>query len=302
MIRRLALAAVAATACTRLPAPADPDAGRLFRDLERQVTANATIGWSSDKLEIDGIAKSTLESTCRVDPLARRALARWLDSEVRTRGGPVEEAWRRAGKDLAKVDDLIVLTRVAKLLARTEELANDCPFWIEVEHPFRGRQISDGRWEVSLGGGGKGIAVHQAGHDDLSAGGAGRLMIGRAFDPIHAVFAGVEFGASAQFPKDALGERTSLLLGVDVVVPVAYRHTFTNAYVEAELGYLARANETDWRRFDRGVHVGVAVGARALRTRWVFPGAAFGISYERTFDDDVTLLKIGGRVAFDLDL
>ncbi|MBA3539714.1 MAG: hypothetical protein H0T79_08785, partial [Deltaproteobacteria bacterium] len=61
-LMQLALAAIAAAGCARLPAPADPTARVLFRDLEREVTVTATTGWSSDKLEIDGMVKSTLDS------------------------------------------------------------------------------------------------------------------------------------------------------------------------------------------------------------------------------------------------
>ena len=55
---------------------------------------------------------------------------------------------------------------------------------------------------------------------------------------------------------------------------------------------------------DHGVHFGIAFGARALRTRFVFPGAAFGLSWERLFldGDDVTMMKVGVRAALDLDL
>ena len=50
--------------------------------------------------------------------------------------------------------------------------------------------------------------------------------------------------------------------------------------------------------------MGAALGARALRTRFFFPGAAFGISWERAFvtGEDETLLKVGARVTFDLQL
>ncbi len=300
--RVLSFAALALVGCAKLPAPRDPTERLLFRDLERIVTVTATTGWGPDKLEVDGIAKPVLDSTCRVDPLARRALARWLDGEIRRRGGPVEDAYRRAGKDLDAVGDLLVLARVQLVLARAEELANDCPFWLEPEHPFRGRQTSEHRWVVSIGGGGKAIAVRQGDRADVSAGGAGRLVIGRAFADGHALYAGLELGASASFPKNALGERTGLVFGADVVAPLVYRRTFTNTYFELEGGYLARTNELDWRRFDHGVHAGFAFGGRALRTRWVFPNAAIGVSWERTFDDDVTLVKLGGRVTFDLDL
>jgi hypothetical protein len=289
--------------CARRPAPVQPSQRALFRDLEREVTVAAATGWSIDRIEIDKIVESALQSTCRVDPLARRLLKEWLDDEIARQGGPVEEAYRKRGKSLGEIDDLLVLTRVRLLLVRAEELANDCPFWLEPEQPFRGRQISDGRWQITLGGGGKGIVVVQGDRVDLSFGGAGRLLVGRNFEDGDALYVGVEGGANATFPKDSSGARTSLVIGADFVVPVVYRRTLTNTYVELEAGWLGRTNEQDWGAFDHGVHVGAAVGARALRTRFLFPGAAFGISWERSFaDTDITTLKVGARVAFDLDL
>jgi hypothetical protein len=296
--------ALALAACGPRPAPRDPTTRTLFRDLERHVTVAATTGWGSDKLEIEEMLEASLDSVCRVDPLARRSLAAWLESEIARLGGPVEQAWRERGKDLARVGDLLVLTRVKLLLTRTEELAGDCPFWIEPEYPFRGRQISEQRFVVTFGGGGKGTVVRQGDRVDLNAGGAGRLLVGRAFSDGHALFTGLELGASASFPKSETGERGALVIGADLVAPLVYRRTLTNAYFELEGGWLGRSSEEDFGDIDHGVHLGAAIGARALRTRIVFPGAAFGISWERTFQagEDVTLLKVGARVTFDLDL
>ena len=190
------------------------------------------------------------------------------------------------------------------MLARAEEVANECPFWIDAQEPFRGRQISNSRWQVSFGGGGKGIVVQQGEHEDFHAGGAGRLLFGRTFASGNALYTGIEIGASAAFPRDENGERSTLVIGADFVAPLVYRRTLRNAYFEFEGGWLGHSTEADWSDFDHGVHVGFAFGARALRTRFVFPGAALGISYERTFldGDDVRTIKVGARVAFDLDL
>jgi hypothetical protein len=291
-------------ACARRPAPSDPTTRVLYRDLERHVTVAATTGWGADRLEIEDLLESSLDSTCRTAPPVRRGLRAWLDAEIARLGGPVERAWRERGKDLGRVDDLLVVTRVQRLLARTEELAADCPFWLEPEPAFRGRQISENRFVLAFGGGGKLIGVRQGERSDLNAGGAGRILFGRAMAEGNALLTGLEVGASAAFPRDATGERTSLVIAADLVAPVVYRKTFTNSYLELEAGWLGRTSERDWTAFDHGVHVGVALGARALRTRFLFPGAAFGASWERTFQDgdDVTLLKFGARVAFDLDL
>ncbi len=296
--------ALALAACGPRPAPRDPTPRTLFRDLERHVTVAAATGWGSDRLEIEAMLESTLESVCRVDPLARRSLAGWLDAEIARLGGPVERAWRERGKDLSRVEDLLVLTRVSRLLARAEELAGDCPFWLEPEEPFHRRQVSERRFVLTFGGGGKGTVVRQGDRVDLSAGGAGRLLLGRAFSDGHALFAGIELGGSASFPKDDTGARGGLVISADLVAPVVYRRTLTNAYFELEGGWLGRSSEDDFGAIEHGLHVGAAIGARALRTRIVFPGAAFGISWERTFQagEDVTLLKVGARVTFDLDL
>jgi hypothetical protein len=298
------LAACGLAACARRPAPVEPSERVLVRDLERLVTVTATTGWGVDRLEVEGLLDSTLDSVCRVDPMARRAVLGWLDSEILRLGGPVEAAWKQRGKQLARVDDLLVLTRMRLVLAHAEDRAGDCPFWLEPEVPFHGRQVSEHRFQLSFGGGGKGIVVQQGDRVDVNFGGAGRLLFGRMFEHGHGLYLGVELGGSAAFPKDASGTRSALVIGVDLVTPLVYRHTFTSSYVELETGWLGHATEQDLGAIDHGVHVGAAFGARALRTRFLFPGAALGVSWERTFlgGDDLTTIKIGARVAFDLDL
>ncbi len=296
---------VLAAGCART-LPPDRSAAALYRDLERQVTVSAAAGWSVDRIEVDKLLGAALDSACRVDPLARRALSEWLDERIRAAGGSPAEAWRARGKKMSRVRELLTMYRVRLLLDRAEEVAAmDCPFWVEVEEPFRGRQISDDRWHLTLGGGGKGMLVHQGEETDFSAGGAGRLLVGRSFGSRSGLYAGLEMGATASFPKDELGNRGQLELGVDLVAPLVYRHTLTSAYVEGELGWLGRTTEDDLQRFDHGIHVGVSMGGRALRTRFFFPGAALSLSWERTFTDDdadLTTIKVGARVAFDIDL
>lgn len=307
VLSRIALlAAVGMVGCART-LPPDRSASSLYRDLERNVTVEAAKGWSIDRLEIEHLLGGALDSVCRVDPLARRALGEWLDEQMRARGGSPEAAWRARGKKLARVRALLTMHRVRLLLERAEEVAaNDCPFWLEPEEPFRGRQISDDRWTITVGGGGKGMVVHQADRTDFSAGGAGRLLVGRTFGTRSALYTGLEIGATASFPKDEFGNRGDLQLGLDVVAPLVYRHTLTNAYLETAVGWLGRTTEQDLARVDHGVHVGLSLGGRALRTRFFFPGAAVSLSWERAFarddDDDLTTIKLGARVAFDIDL
>ncbi len=304
MSRQLVVLIALGAACSRTPAPNEPTERALFRDLERQVTVAAATGWGIDRLEVEGMLDTALDSVCRVDVLGRRGLSEWLDAEIGRKGGPVDKAWRARGKKLSNVGDLLVLHRVKLLLARADALSLDCPFWLEPELPFEGRQISESTWQLTFGGGGKASAVQQGSEQDLSFGGAGRLLIGRMFKDGDGLYAGLELGASAQFPKDAMGERTSLQIGADLVAPIVFRRTLTNTYFELEAGWLGHSTEEDWTRFDHGVHVGFAFGGRALRKRFLFPGAALAWSLERLFvdGDDLLTMKIGARVAFDLDL
>jgi hypothetical protein len=301
---RAAVVAVLVTACSRVPAPKDPTERALFLDLDRQVTVAATTGWRIDHYEIESMLEAALDSVCRVDELGRRGLRDWLDAEIQRLGGPVEVAWEKRGKKLSKVERLLELTRVRMLLQRAMEASVDCPFWVEPENPFIGRQVSEERWQLSLSTGGTASALQQGDQQDISAGGNGRLLFGRMFRTGDGLYIGGEVGGSAQFPKDAMGDRTSLEIGVDLLTPLVYRRTLLNAYWEVEGGWLGHATEKDWTAIDSGVHVGIAVGGRALRQRFVFPGAAFSIAYERLFldGDDLTILKFGARVTFDWDL
>lgn len=300
----LAVLAALAAACARHVPPTRP-AASLYRDLERIVTVAEAAGWHIDRIEVDGVLSQALESACRVSPEERAALAGWLDRVIADAGGPVERAYQVRGRDLDEVSDLLTLSRIRLVLARAAAVAAaDCPFWMERSGEFAGRQISDGRWQLSGGGGGKGIYARKGGAGDLRFGGAGRILIGRGFGARAALFTGVELGGSGAFPRNDAGERGALVIGYDAVVPLVYRHTLVNSYWEVEGGWLGTGTEED-TDIESGIHLGAAFGARALKTRFFFPGAAIGASWERTFPEAGApqySVKIGLRAAFDIDL
>ncbi len=300
------LSTALAAACART-LPPERSAAALYRDLERIVGLQTTAGWQIDRVEVEQILPATLMSLCRVEPETRTSLLRWLDERIAALGGPVEDAYANRGRKLSRVKTLLLATRIRMVLARAmDAAAQDCPFWLDPTPSFRGRQISDGRWQLSLGGGGKGILVSQGGKQDIYFGGAGRILFGRGIDDRWSLYAGAEAGASASFPRDDEGGRGALVLGVDLVAPVVARYRFVNSYLEAEGGYLARVTEDEHEPV-HGMHIGAAFGGRATRTRWFFPGAVFAVSYERTFPrqsqgEPLQTLKLGFRVAFDVDL
>jgi hypothetical protein len=293
-----------AASCART-LPATRPASILFRDLERVVTVAEAAGWDIDRLEVDGVMGDALKSLCRVPRGERELLLVWLDGRIAELGGPVDEAWRARGKRLDAVDELLTLTRIRLVLEAAMEKADaDCPFWMEPSAGFRGRQISDDRWQLELQSGGKGIVTMQGGEYDVTGGGVGRLMITRNLGMRWALSVGGEIGAGADFEKNELGERNNLVFGFDLVAPVVLRWRSVNTFYELEVGPLGHFTETA-PDIVPGVHVGVAVGAQYLRQRWFLPGAAFAITYERTFPDDddaLHVIKIGVRVGLDVDL
>lgn len=295
--------AVVLAACART-LPGDPAAGSLYRDLERMVTVSVTEGWDIDRTELEMLLSTALMSACQVPPEQRRELAAWLDARIVAAGGPVDEAWRARGKQIRNVETLLELTRIRGLLAAAEVAAADCPFWLEPRASFPGRQITDDRWILSFEGGGKGIASRRGdSRIEVTGGGAGRVLIGRTFGSRLGAHTGLELGGSADFPRDAMGNRGALVFAADVVVPLLFRWHLLNSYFEIETGYLLHLTETDTDAVS-GVRVGLAFGGRALRRRWLIPGVAFAISYERTFpaadEDPLHLVKLGLRVTIDL--
>lgn len=283
--------------------PQDRSSATLHRDLERLVELAGADGWDIDRTEVEDTLPGALLSVCRTNPATRANLKQWLDTQLGKQGGSAKAAYEAHGRDLDEIEDVLLLSRVRLLLARSLEVADaDCPFWIHPEQPFRGRQILDDRWLLSVGGGGKAIVDLQSSLSDLDFGGAGRLLGGRAFGRHATILSGIELGGSAAFPQDENGERGTLAITVDAIVPLVYRHRLVNSYWEVEAGYVGRLTEGD-SDMAHGGHLGFAFGATASRRRWLFPGAAFGVSYERIDDGQVAhLLKMGFRVAIDIDL
>jgi len=296
--------ALFAGGCARQLPPRAPSAA-LYRDLERIVTVRQAGGWEIERLEIEGAMSDALMSVCQVEPSDREALAGWLEARISARGGPVEQAYSKRGRKLGRVEGLVELTRIRLLLAAAMAAAPaDCPFWLEPHQDFAGRQVGDARWQVSLAGGGKVLLQRRGDRDDVTGGGAGRILLGRNFGSRLGVLAGIEGGGSADIPPSRNGMSSGLVLAFDLVTPVVARLYLVNSYFELEGGYLAHFSEED-RDMESGVHFGVAFGARALRTRWFFPGAAFAATYERTFPDAgeaLQLIKLGLRVTLDVDL
>lgn len=301
----LACLALSATSGCSRALPPKPAQAVLYRDLERLVSLSEAAGWEIDRIEIEDMLPTALMSVCQVPEEDAHALELWLDTRVAKLGGPVDVAYEKRQRKLGKIDDLLRVARIRDTLRAALAAADDdCPFWLHEDQHFAGRQISDDRWQISIGGGGNGHLVRQGDLNDLQFGGAGRALIGRNVGSRFSIYSGLEFGGSASVPKGDSGDRTSLVIAVDLIAPVVVRYRMVNTFLELEAGYLGRATETDWSQVNHGMHFGIAAGARAARVRWFFPGAVFGIAYDRVLDGGIRrhAIKLGFRVAFDIDL
>lgn len=296
-----ALALCTAVGACASALPRESSTAALHRDLERLVELTNTEGWTIDRIEVEETLPDALTSVCRTTPETRNRLLAWLNGEIDARGSSPKAMYEAKGKDLDSIETLLSLTRIRMVLVRSIEAADaDCPFWVHPTENFSGQQILDGRWLLSVGGGGKGIVVSQAGDADLNFGGAGRILVGRAFGAHATLLTGMELGGSAAFPKNEDGGREDIAFAVDAVVPIVYRHRRVNSYWEVEAGYVAHIEENT-NDAAHGGHLGVSVGASGARRRWLFPGAAFGISYEQIQQGDTLhVLKMGFRVALDI--
>lgn len=292
------LVCIAMSACSGALPPTTSSAA-LHRDLERIVTLADAEGWTIDRTQIDEALPGALMSMCQTTEQDRNELQQWLTVQI-GKEGSLEKRYKQNGRSFDDLEDLVVLTRIQMLLAKSMASAEDCPFWIEPKKDFGGRQILDNRWFASVGGGGKGMSVTQGGDTDYNFGGAGRLLLGRGLGRHATLLTGVELGGSAAFPKDAMGDRGNLTLALDLVVPLIYRHRSVNTYWEVEAGYVAHTTEDQFEPA-HGAHFGLAFGGSTSRRRWLFPGAAFGVSYERISESQTLhVLKLGFRVAIDI--
>jgi hypothetical protein len=249
-----------------------------------------------------------LRSACRVDAPVRAAGLAWLDAEVARRGGEPAEAWRRAGKDLDKIGDLLLFTRTRLVLARADEWvrAGKCPFWMEPDVRFDGIQVVARRWILGAEAGGRFVIGSESGVFGYGGGGGGRVLVGYGLSERHSLFVGLEGGGSARFTNAPIGEAFALpdLLGV-FAVPVVGRRTFAlSGFVEAEAGPMAFLNQVEGR-IEPGVRAGLGIGGAYLRLkRGLLPRFTFAIALDHApgFGGGATITQAsaGLRAGFDL--
>jgi hypothetical protein len=307
-VRRRALLLLPALGACAPTLPGAPVERALVRDVARVVDVRQKVGWMIDDKEIDAALSDVLPSACRVEAEARAASLTWLDAEIARRGGDPAEAWRRAGKQLDKLDDLLLFARTRLVLARADEWVRDgkCPFWMEPKPGFDGIQVVARRWTVGAEAGGRFVVGSESGVFGYGGGGGGRLLVGYGVGERLSVFVGLEGGGSARFTNAPIGERFDLpdLLGV-FAVPVVARQTLgLSGFVEAEVGPMAFLNQVEGR-LEPGLRAGFGIGGHYLRLkRGLLPRFTFAFSFDHApgwgAGATITQASAGLRAGFDL--
>jgi hypothetical protein len=298
--------AVVCSCATALPEP--PVQRALVRDAARIVDVRQKVGWLIDDTEVEAALPDVLPSACRVGEADRAASLAWLDAEVARRGGSPVDAWRAAGKDLDKIDELLLYSRARLVLARADERvrAGKCPFWIEEVPNFDGTQTLARRWLLGAEAGGRFIAGYENGVLGYGAGGGGRVLVGYGIDERHSLFVGLEVGGGARFTSVPIGERATIpdFLAIAAVPVIGRRSISLSGFIEAEIGAIAYFNQVEGI-VEPGVRAGVGIGGTYLRLkRGILPRFTFGFLLDHApgWNDGVTItqLSAGLRAGFDL--
>lgn len=303
----MALALALAWGCAPF-LPSQPAERALIRDVGRVVDVRQKVGWVVDEDEITAVLPDVLRSACRVDEATRAAGLRWLELEIARRGGPPEAAWRREGKRLDRIEELLFFSRSRLVLARADAWVREgkCPFWLEPDPKFDGIQVTGRRWIAGAEAGGRLIVGSESGVAGFGAGGGGRLLGGYGLDERHSLFLALEGGGGARFTSVPVGERATIpdFLAI-FAVPAVGRRTFGHSgFVEAELGFMAYFNQVA-ARIEPGFRAGVGVGGLYLRLkRGLIPRFTFGVTVDHApgwgSGSVITQVSAGLRAGFDL--
>lgn len=195
------LAAMSSVACLSVPA------GRaergLYVDLRRGVGERESDGWGLDRVSVEHVASTTVESSCAAGPDVRARVAGWLDGEIARSGGIPATGSRLLPSKRLRV------ARVRAVLRWWEENPDECAPFGPPDPDFRGVESDSGRFvliaEIALGLAG----FIRDGHFTTGPGLGYRLFPAYGFTPRVTVGLGIEAGALTKFASNRLPEIAS---------------------------------------------------------------------------------------------
>jgi hypothetical protein len=267
------------------PAPteaASPTASRdavsgLRADVTRIVASEESGSWFVDSDAYRDMYEDLMESVCRATPAARAAAILELKQDAQ-KHGDARALYASARRRTAEVDRALRAEHELRALElATANAERDCPFWVEPEADFEGRQTDRNRFTLSLETGGMAQIRQTSGTWTLGGGGLARILPGYGFGGDFSVLAGIEFGGGAMIRPNS--PRTEFVINYFPALPIMLRLHDVSWHYDFEVAPVAlfQADDGD---FSYGGRVGFATGVFALRTRGVLPWAGAAIAYE----------------------
>jgi hypothetical protein len=294
--RTLLWVSMFATGCATLPS--EPVERALYIDLTKSVQLSEDSGWGIDRIELEEQAENAMRSACQVDPARRAALAAWLDGQLALAGGPSEPRYRATGE----LDETALrIERVRALLDYTEaHAAEECPYWIEQDPDFRGRQGDADRFVLLAESQGFGAIVIEGDQKAVGGGGSGRLLLGHGIGPQLTLATGVEVGGTGAFVASEGGKRALETTFVGAL-PVLLRWTNLSRVFDLEVAPVMRLDTSA----SPGFRTAFGAGLVTMRNSTYMPYVVLWLGYEYQPPDAQSpadhSLRIGTRVGVDWD-
>jgi hypothetical protein len=262
--------------CSELPA----GAAALLTDVERIVSAQETAGWFVDHDAIAEVSDTVMESVCRTPVVARDAALQELERR-HSATGDAQVLFRASGRVLTRdVERALTVERQLAVLQSGIAHASECPFWVDPERGFLGRQTDSDRFTISLETGGNAQLRQTDGSWTLGGGGLARLLPGWGLGGRFSVLAGFEFGGGAMLKPRT--QPTEFVINYFPAIPVVFRIHDVAWHYDAEAAPVALFQADDGS-FSFGLRGGFGIGVSALRTRNVLPWGGVAIAYEHYF-------------------
>lgn len=299
----LAIAAFVTWSAGARAEPLGEDARGLLADVERIVSVEQSLGWFVDRRAYEEVLPALLQSVCRAPPSARLEARAELERRSR-QAGSSRVLFARAGRELdsATKEALFLERQLGALAHALERAPHDCPFFVEPEPDFIGRQTDRNRFTLSLETGGMLQLRRTEGDWTFGGGGTARLLPGWGFGGVVTVLAGAEFGGGAMIRPGV--RPTQLAINYFPAIPVVVRFHDVSWHYDLELAPVALFQADD-QDLSYGVRVGGTIGVAALRTRGFLPWAGLAVAVERYFENDArsaaTFLRGGLRVGLMWD-
>lgn len=280
--RLLALAVLVAAGCAPLPQTQAPRG--LYVDLRKAVILQEQEDWIVDRLEVADALEGVMGSVCASTRETREDLRAWIDTQIEAEAGPgmagdpspSRQLYEQAGEMNGDIEDIRTLERVRLLLEAGEDSATDCPYWLEEDVEFAGREGDESRFVIlaeSLGG----AALRWGGGTtEIGGGGGARVMLGYGFSRRLTIAIGGEVGASGTLPETDDGSRTFEAVAASAV-PILFRITDVSRHFDIELTWRTLYPEGPARH---GMRLGIGYGLSTPRVASFMPYALLWIGYE----------------------